>query len=57
MDDMSMFLWDTQAFIPFATSFTQSSDSGGRPTKSDDQLTDAGDITRSAGSNDGKETS
>ena len=61
MSDEELYLWDTQAFIPFATSYTQSGDDpnnlGGRPLMSDDQLGDAGDITKSAGSNEGKVTS
>ena len=34
------------AFIPMSTSYTQSSDAVGAPTKSDDEITDAGDRSR-----------
>jgi len=53
MDDVTMYQWDTQAFIPFSTSYTMSpaNSLGGRPPKPEDELGDAGDITRSAGSN------
>lgn len=53
MDDVTMYQWDTQAFIPLSTSYTMSpaNSLGGRPPKPEDELGDAGDITRSAGSN------
>jgi hypothetical protein len=57
MNDNDMYLWDTQAFIPFLTAFTQSGNQGGRPQLSESQLGEAGDITRSAGSNEDKITS
>jgi hypothetical protein len=56
MDDQTLFDWDTSKFIPFATSFTQSGDQGGRPQLSESQLGEAGDVTRSAGSNEEKIT-
>lgn len=58
MDDDSLYSWDTSQFIPFSTSFTQSgndvNNQGGRKPLPDSQISDAGDITRSAGSNEDK---
>jgi len=58
MDDETLYSWDTQQFIPFSTSYTQSgsnpSNLGGREKKPDDQLNDGGATTRDYDSNDGK---
>ena len=61
MSDIDMYNWDTSALIPLSTSYTMSgSDSsnlGGAPPKSEDNLSDAGAITRDHGSNIDKVTS
>ena len=55
MDDQTMYLWDTKALIPLNTSYTQSANQGGRPQLSEDQLSNAGEVTRDAGSNEVRE--
>jgi hypothetical protein len=51
MNDEDLYNWDTQQFIPFMTSFTQSGNQGGAPKKSDDKLTESGSTTKDYDSN------
>lgn len=58
MDDMELYEWDTQKFIPFMSAYNSNqNNNGGRPQLADDELGEAGDITRSYDSNDSKITS
>ena len=56
MSDNDLYDWDTQKFIPFATSYTQSvAEVNGRPEMPDSQLGDAGEISKDYGVNEVRE--